>query len=47
MMVRGMFSSLTLGAVKDANSAVLDAVEDVLDGAFLPTEDVDVEGMGV
>ena len=39
--------TLTLRTVKDTDSAVLDTVEDVFDGAFLPTEDVDVEGMGV
>ena len=33
----------TLRTVKDTDSAVLDTVEDVLDGAFLPTEDIDVK----
>jgi hypothetical protein len=36
-----------LRTVKDTDSAVLDAVKDILDGVFLPTEDIDVEGMGV
>lgn len=37
----------TLRTVKDTDSAVLDTVEDVLDGTFLPTEDVDVEGVSM
>lgn len=33
--------------VKDTDSAVLDTVEDVLDGTFFPAENVDIEGMCV
>ena len=37
----------TLRTVKDTDSAVLDTVEDVLDCAFLPTEDIDVKGVSM
>jgi len=36
-----------LRTVKDTDSAVLDTVEDVLDGAFLPTKDVDIKGVSM
>ena len=42
-----MTEDLTLRTIKDTDSTVFDTVEDVLDGAFLPTEDVDIKGVSV
>jgi len=42
-----MTQELTLRTIQDTDSAVLDTVENVFDGAFLPTEDVDIKGVSV